>query len=195
VFTANQRPDAAADHGFEIAIADDAANQLVGSYWAAGGLTRTFDLSTGSYGAIGQLYDRVELAAAVPPFIDASGGALTLTIGDLVATFRQGDQVATRIAVNAAIGVTVVTGTDGLPRLDVGSPTAYVDVLDDQVDGANELSNADFEAITSFALSRVIAVGAGLIGAIPLPSVGGVSVRDVGIAARTGYLVVGGDIQ
>lgn len=195
VAVANQLPAMATGSGFELAVADDAVNQLLGSYWAAGGLDRTFDLTTGSYGALGQLYDRVELSAAVPPFVDASGSALSLTIGDLIATFRRGDAVATAVAVNAAVHVQVVTGTDGLPRLDVGSPTTYVDILDENVDGANELSTADFEAITSFALARVVAVGSGLVGTIPLPSIGGVAVRDVGIAARSGYLVVEGDIQ
>jgi hypothetical protein len=68
-------------------------------------------------------------------------------------------------------------------------------VLDDNVDGANALSNAQFEAITSFALARVIAVGSGAVGAVPLPSFGGVAVRDVGIAEDSGYLVIEGEIQ
>lgn len=181
--------------GFELAIADDAANQLLGSFWAAGGLDIAFDLTTGSYGNIGQLYDRVELSAKVPPFIDASGGALALTIGDLVATFKRGQTVATEVAVNAQIEVKVTTGADGKPRLDVGTPTTYVDVLDENVEGSNTLSNAQFEAITSFALARVIAVGSGAVGAIPVPSFGGVAMRDVGIAEQAGYLVVDGNLQ
>jgi len=195
VYVANELPVMSTERGFELAVADDAANQLLGSFWAAGGIDHTFDLTTGSYGSLGQLYDRVELSAKVPPFVDASGGSLKLTIGDLVATFRNGDAVATQVAINAAVDVKVVTGPDGLPRLDVGAPTTYVDVLDEGVDGSNTLSNAQFEAITSFALGRVIAVGSGLVGAVPLPSFGGVAVHGVGIAASAGYLVVGGDIQ
>ena len=195
VYVANELPVMSTARGFELAVADDAVNQLLGSFWAAGGIDHTFDLTTGSYGNLGQLYDRVELSAKVPPFVDASGGSLKLTIGDLIATFRNGDAVATQVAINAAVDVKVVAGPDGLPRLDVGAPTTYVDVLDEGVDGSNALSNAQFEAITSFALGRVIAVGSGLVGAIPLPSFGGVAVHDIGIAAHAGYLVVGGDIQ
>jgi hypothetical protein len=195
VYVANQVPAMSTERGFALAVADDAANQLLGSYWAAGGLDRAFDLTTGSYGQIGTLYDRVELSAAVPPFVDASDGALRLTIGDLIATFKNGSSVATRVAVNAQVDIQVVTGLDGRPRLDVGTPTTYVDVLDDNVDGANALSNAQFEVITSFALGRVIAVGSGAVGAIPLPSFGGVALRDVGIAERAGYLVLDGEIQ
>ena len=195
VYVANQLPAMSTERGFALAVADDAANQLVGSFWAAGGLDRTFDLTTGSYGNLGQLYDRVEVSAKVPPFVDASGGSLSLTIGDLIATFRNGDAVATQVAINASVAVKLVAGADGLPRLDVGAPTTYVDVLDEGVDGSNALSNPQFEAITSFALGRVIAVGSGLVGAVPLPTFGGVAMRDVGLAAQTGYLVVAGDVE
>lgn len=195
VVVANQRPAMSADRGFALAVADDAANQLLGSLWAAGGMDKVFDLTTGSYGELGKLYDRVELSAKVPPFVDAGGGSLGLTIGDLVATFKNGDAVAAAIAISVQVGLQVVTGADGRPRLDIGTPTTYVDVLDEGVDGANVLSNAQFEALTSFALARVIAFGSGSIGAIPLPSLGGVAVHDLAITEHTGYLVVDGDVR
>jgi hypothetical protein len=131
----------------------------------------------------------------VPPFVDASGDGLVLTVGDLVATFTNTDEVVTKVAINAQVDLQVVKGQDGALRFDVGTPTTYVDVLDENVEGANQLSNAQFEAITSFALSRVIAVGSGSVGAIPLPSVGGVSVNNLTIAEQTGYLVVDGEVQ
>jgi hypothetical protein len=68
-------------------------------------------------------------------------------------------------------------------------------VLDHNVAGANALSNARFEAIASFALGRVIAVGSGSLGAIPLPALGGVAVHDVGIMDQAGYLVVAGELR
>ncbi|MBC7976415.1 MAG: Ig-like domain-containing protein [Myxococcales bacterium] len=195
VYLANTAPAMATDRGFQLAIADDAANQLLGSYWAAKGMDLTFDLTTGSYGQIGELYDRVELSAKVPPYVDAHGGALKLTIGDLVATFKHGSEVATQVAVSAEVELKVVTASDGTPRLDVGSPTTYLDVLDENINSANPLSNAQFEVITSFALARVIAFGSGAIGAVPLPSFGGVGLHDVAIAEHGGYLVVEGEVQ
>ncbi len=195
VFVPNTAPAMDTSHGFQLAIADDAANQLLASFWAAKGMDKTFDLKTGSYGDIGKLYDKVELAAAVPPYVDATGGALKLTVGDLVATFKNGDQVATQVAINAEVDVRVTAGSDGNPRLDVGTPTTYVDILDENVDGANELSTAQFEVISSFALGRIIAVGSGSIGAIPLPAFGGVAVQNLSIAEQTGYLVVDGEVQ
>ena len=195
VFQPGDVPAMSTDRGFALAVADDAANQLLTSLWAARALDRSFDLTTGSYGDIGKLYDRVELSAGVPPFVAASGGALRLTIGDLIASFKNGDALATQVAVSAEVDVRVVADASGLPRLDVGTPTTYVDVLDDHVTGANVLSNAQFEVIASFALSRVIAIGSGAIGAIPLPSAGGVAVTDLAIAEQTGYLVVNGNVQ
>ncbi len=195
VSVANQAPSMTTDRGFELAVADHAVNQLLGSFWAAKGMDKAFDLDTGSYGAIGKLYDRVELSAKVPPYVDASAGSLTLTIGDFLATFKNGAAIATQVAINAEVALQVVTGSDGGLRLDVGTPTTYVDILDENVDGANALSNAQFEAITSFALARVIAVGSSSVGALPLPAFGGVGVRNVGIVEQTGYLVVEGDVQ
>jgi hypothetical protein len=195
VYLPGQEPAMSTDRGFALAVADDAANQLLASLWAARALDRSFDLTTGSYGDVGKLYDRVELSVAVPPFIAASGGSLRLTIGDLLASFKNGDALATQVAVSAEVDVKVVADASGRPRLDVGTPTTYVDVIDEHVDGANVLSNAQFEVIASFALSRVIAIGSGAIGAIPLPSLGGVAVTDLTIAEQTGYLVVHGNVQ
>ena len=195
VFTDNTVPAMDLSHGFQMAVADDAANQLFTSLWSAKALDQSIDLQNGSYGDIGKLYDSVQISAAVPPFVDASGDGLVLTVGDLVATFRNSDEVVTEVAINAQVDLQVVKGQDGALRFDVGTPTTYVDVLDENVEGANQLSNAQFEAITSFALSRVIAVGSGSVGAIPLPSVGGVSVNNLTIAEQTGYLVVDGEVQ
>jgi hypothetical protein len=195
VFTDNTQPAMDLSHGFQMAVADDAANQLFTSLWSAKGLDKTIDLKNGSYGEIGTLYDSVEISAAVPPFVDASGKGLNLTVGDLVATFKNGGQVVTKVAINAEVDLQVVNAPQGGIRFDVGTPTTYVDVLDEGVEGANQLSNSEFEAIASFALSRVIAVGSGSVGAIPLPAVGGVSVQNLTIGEQTGYLVVDGEVQ
>jgi hypothetical protein len=196
-FVDNVVPAMDLSHGFSLAVADDAANQALASMWSAKGLDDTIDLKNGSYGDVGTLYDSVEIGTLAPPFVDASNTAngLVLTIGDLMATFRNGASVATEAAINAQVGLKVVPNADGTLRFDVGQPTVYVDVLDQGVDGANQLSNAQFEAITSFALARVISVGSASIGTIPLPAIGGVGVTDLAISPQTGYLVVAGDVQ
>ena len=99
------------------------------------------------------------------------------------------------IAINAQVDVTAGVTSSGVLQLNVGQPTTYVDILSQGVSGANELSNSQFEALTSFALARVIAVASGSLGAVPLPSIGGVSVQNLSIAPQTGYLVVDGTVQ
>jgi hypothetical protein len=195
VYVQNTLPAMDKSQGFQLAIADDAANQLLSSLWAAKALELGLDLKTGSYGEIGKLYDRVEIAAKVPPYIDATGDGLKMTIGDLIATFKNGESIATQVAINAQVALKIVAAEDGALRLDVGAPTTYVDILDENIDGANALSNAQFEAIATFALGRVVAVGSGSVGAIPLPAVGGVAVKNVEVTQQTGYLVVDGDVQ
>ena len=97
--------------------------------------------------------------------------------------------------INAQVELEVVKGTDGKLRFDIGTPTVYVDVIDEGIEGSNQLSNAEFEAIASFALTRIVAVGSGSVGAIPLPSVGGVSVTNLNIENQNGYLIVDGEVQ
>ncbi|MDQ3338125.1 MAG: hypothetical protein M4D80_23415 [Myxococcota bacterium] len=195
VYVQNTLPAMDKSQGFQLAIADDAANQLFSSLWAAKALEAGIDLKNGSYGDVGKLYDRVEIGAKVPPYIDATGDGLKMTIGDLIATFKNGESIATQVAINAQVELKVVAAPDGGLRLDVGAPTTYVDILDENVDGANALSNAQFEAIATFALGRVVAVGSGSVGAIPLPAAGGVAVKNVQVTQQTGYLVVDGDVQ
>ncbi|HEY5923284.1 MAG TPA: Ig-like domain-containing protein [Kofleriaceae bacterium] len=195
VFVPNTLPTMDMSHGFQLAVADDAANQLLTSMWSAKGLDKTLELATGTYGEVGKLYDSVELEVAVPPFVDATDGKLTLTVGDMVASFKNGNSVVTQVAINAQVELQVVKGTDGLLRFDIGMPTVYVDVIDEAIEGSNQLSNAEFEAIASFALTRIVAVGSGSVGAIPLPSVGGVSVTSLNIENQNGYLIVDGEVQ
>lgn len=196
VFVPNTLPTMDMTVGFQLAVADDAANQLLTSLYSAKGLDATLDLKNGSYGEVGTLFDSVQLEAKAPPFVDANDNKLVMTVGDLVATFKNGNAVSTMVAINAEVELKVVEGMDGKLRFDVGTPTTYVDILDEEIiEGSNSLSNADFEAIVSFALSRVVAVGSGSLGAIPLPSFGGVGVTDLSINNEFGYLIVGGEIQ
>ena len=196
VYVTDDAPVMDMNQGFQLAVVDNAANQLFTSFWAAKGMEAGIDLKNGSYGEVGKLYDRVELSAKVPPFLDAHHDALRLTIGDLMATFKNGTSIATQIALNAEVDLKIISdAATGALRLDVGTPTIYVDVLDENVDGANQLSNAQFEAVSSFGLSRIVSFGTGAVGAIPLPSFGGVALKNVKVKQQTGYLVVGGSVQ
>lgn len=196
VYTDNLVPHrTTTDQGFEIAVADDAANELLASLWSAKAFEQKLALNTGDYGDVGKLYDSVELSVAVPPFLTAGSDGLVLTIGDLGITFKNGNQVATKVMVNAKVALTAKSGADGKLRLDAGQPTVDVDLLDDGVEGANDLSQPAFEQVVSFALSRAVSFGSGAVGAIPLPSAGGVGVTNLAVKTTSGYLLVDGAVQ
>jgi hypothetical protein len=195
VYVTNTTPVMDMSQGFQLAVADDTANQLMTSLWSAKGLDTTLDLKTGMYGTVGQLYDSVQLEAMVPPFVDAGGERLVMTVGDMLASFKLQGSVTTAVAINAEVGLEVIHDASGALRFDVGDPTVYVDILDESVEGSNPLSNSEFEEIVSFALSRIVAVGSGSVGAVPLPAFGGVAVTSLSIEEQTGYLVVAGEIQ
>ena len=130
VYVENTLPAMDMSQGFQLAVADDAANQLLTSMWSAKGLDKTIELKNGSYGDVGKLYDAVELSVAVPPFVEATNDKLTLTVGDMVGSFKLGGSIVTQVAINAQVELKVVKGTDGKLRFDVGTPTVYVDVID-----------------------------------------------------------------
>src|SRR5690606_2569928 len=131
VFVPNTLPAMDMSHGFQLAVADDAANQLLTSVWSAKARDRTIELANGSYGDIGQRYDSVQLEVRVPRYIEATDGKLRLTIGDMMGSFRLGASVVTQVAINAQIELRAAKGDDDKLRFDVGTPTVYVDVLDE----------------------------------------------------------------
>lgn len=196
VYVTDDPPVMDMNQGFQFAVVDNAANQLFTSFWAAGGMDYGLDLANGSYGEVGKLFDHVDLSVKVPPFLDAHHDALRLTVGDMIATFKNGPAIATMVAINAEVSLRVQTDLlSGALRLDVGTPEIYVDILDENVDGANQLSNAQFEAVSSFGISRIVAFGTNALGAIPLPAFGGVAFKNVKVKQQTGYVVVGGSVE
>ena len=194
IYTTNQVPNLDHSQGFSIGLSDDIPNQLLAGFWAAGGLTQTLDLTTGDYGAIGALYDTIEISALLPPTVDAHGdGGMLLTIGDLTATFYLGGEVVTKIAVNGTVDVGA--GVDaGAMNLSLGAPAIDVDILDEGVSGTNALSAEAFEELISFAADRLVGASGSLLGAVPLPSVGGLQFQGVGVGGVNGYLLVEGQL-
>jgi hypothetical protein len=150
-------------------------------------------LSSGDYGQVGVLFDSVTIEALLPPSVRADGtGALSVVVGDLVATFENAGTPVTKIAINGTVELAVVPeGSTGL-RLAVGDPVVDIDILGEGVDGTNALDDEDFEALVSFAATRATHAIAGVVGVIPLPAIGGVMLADVDVAAMQGYVRVDG---
>jgi hypothetical protein len=118
-----------------------------------------------------------------------------MTLGDILVKFSLKGQVVTSIAVNAQVDIQVTANATGALSLGVGTPTVYVDIDSQGVMGANELDNGSLQTIASFALTRLVSYASGALGAVPLPSVGGVSLQNVSVMSDAGYLMVHGDVQ
>ena len=79
-------------HGFQLAVADDAANQLLDQLVVREGHRPRRSISRPARTArSASSTTRSSSSAKVPPFVDASGDALELTVGDLIATFKNGE--------------------------------------------------------------------------------------------------------
>lgn len=191
VAAANTRPAMQPGDGLELAVADEAVNSLLASFWAARGMELSLDLTTGDYGGLGKLYDRVAISGALPLAVRAEGGGAQLIVPELTVAFYAGDERVTQIALNGEIDVAVGQGGDGALRLATEAPRVFVDILDEGVVGANPLSSSQLEVLVSFALERLTGVATGVLGAVPLPTSGaGVQLRNVATRGEGGYLMI-----
>jgi hypothetical protein len=198
VYAANQEPNISTAPGLAMAVADDSVNQLFGSLWGAGVMDVKLDLSTGAYGTVGNLFSGIETKGSLPLFVSADGGALKITIGDLIGKFTDTDtRTVTAAAINGEVSMSVESTATGELRLAVGDPKVSVDVLDsaDGVEGTNALSTPQFEGLLSFGVSQAVGIAAGAVGTVPLPSFSGISAQNVVVDAQTGYMMVTGELQ
>lgn len=190
------RPELSAPDGLAVAVAGNAVNSLLAGFWAAGGMRLSLDLTTGDYGGLGTLYDRVTIEGLLPLSLrtDAAGGsgAAALMIPELLVSFEREGALVTQIALNGAIDLGVERGGDGALRLATGAPRIFVDILQEGVEGANPLASSQLEALVGFALTRGTAVASNLLGAVPLPSGPGVQLSTVTARGVGGHLMIEG---
>jgi hypothetical protein len=191
VFVRNVEPTLGMKHGFELAIADDAANQLLTSMWSAKAFDAPLDLDDTSYEQIAKIYDSVQLELILPPHVDATTRPLELTVGDLIATFKRNDGVMTRVAIHAKTALYVVEGDAGKLRIDVSTPAVEIDLLDDE----DWITKAQYDAIKSFAVQHITAIGSSAVAGIPLPAIGDATPTKLWVDPEYGYMLVVGDVQ
>jgi hypothetical protein len=190
VFVPSGVPTLEMKHGFELAVADDAANQLLASLWSAKAFDMTIDLQTDAYAQIGKLYDSVQLQLVVPPHVNASTRPLELTFGDWIATFKQGNQVVTTVAIHATTALYVAEDDGGKLHMNVSTPAVTVDLLG----GGDWITKEQHDTIKAFAAQRIIASGSAAVAAIPLPVVGN-AMADLWVEPEAGYMLVAGAVE
>jgi hypothetical protein len=189
----NSMPELATDDGFALAIADDFLNGLLAGAWAAGAMTYSLDLGGGDYGQIGVLFDGVDIEPLQAPMVSAhrGDGKVELIVPDLIATFRNGGEVVTKIAINGRLDLALAQAGDRL-TLVVGTPAVDVDFLSDGVTGGNVFDDEQFEDLVSFAAERAVYAADGFLRKIPLPALGGVGPADLAVGASGGYVSADG---
>lgn len=183
--------------GFDLAIADDAANQALAAFTAAGGIDQNIAIGGGDYGQVGELFDRIHISALLPPVVTAGPDGLVLSVGDLRCDFEKdeagGTVATTSIALSASARVTLIATESGAVRMAVSEPEVHADF--EEASGANSLAEPEIEQLGSFAGTRVVGTLGSLIGEVPIPSVLGLSVTDLQVetaASEAGYLVATG---
>ncbi len=189
VYVPSLAPALEIKHGFELAIADDAANQLLASLWSVKAFDSEIDLATGAFADLAKTYDSVQLQMMVPPYVNATARPPQLTIGDWIATFKQGGVAAVTVAIHATAELYVVEA-DGTLHMNVSTPAVRVD-LAGHGDG---LSKEGYDAIKAFAADRVVALGSAAFAAVPLPVIGEAT-PNLWVESQTGYLLVSGDVR
>ncbi|HWM84482.1 MAG TPA: hypothetical protein VNO33_01565, partial [Kofleriaceae bacterium] len=169
------------------------------AFTAAGGLDQELALGGGEYGEVGELFDRVRIAAPLPPVVTATSDGLVLTAGDLRVDFEKdeagGAVSTTSIALSASARVNLVVTDSGAVRLAVNEPVIHADF--EEAAGANSLAEPEIERLASFAGGRALGAVGSLIGEVPLPSVLGLTVADLSVTTAedgSGYLVARGQL-
>jgi hypothetical protein len=187
VFTQNGLPSMNAGDGFEMAMADDAVNQLMTGFWAVGGMNMTMPMSVGGI-------DAVQLEAKLPPMIAASGtdGNLRIVVGDMIMTKLVDGVVYGKTAVNMEIEM-AVDSTGRVMKLDVGEPEIHVDLMDD-VPNLIGLTDDEEETILNASVHHMMETLGPLLQSIPLPTLGGVVLSDLDVKGVNGYVTITGTL-
>ena len=190
IFTANGSPAMDPTFGFQLGLADDLANELLAELTAIGALDLSVPQNVG-------VFDTVQIQMTLPPMIgaDASDGQMRLMLGDMLATFLSRGAPVGKAAINARVDLKIspVAG-GGSVALQLGTPDIHVDTLDD-IPNTTGLTGRDLASATAVGLDAQIDAISKLLVAIPVPSIAGLSFRNLSLAGDDGYVMVSGQLQ
>lgn len=189
-FTDNGLPSMDAGTGLQLGLADDLANEMMAEFKEIGML----DIGMEAHGGT---FDHTAMAMTLPPMISADpiDGKMKVVIGDMMMTFSDHGTPVAKAAMNATIDLKVVSAANGYGvALELGAPVAHVDVLED-IANVTRLTSADLAAATEVSLGAQIDAISKLLVNIPIPSVGGLQMRNMSIGSDDGYVMLQGDIE
>ncbi|MBA3391002.1 MAG: hypothetical protein H0T89_00070 [Deltaproteobacteria bacterium] len=190
IYTDNGTPVLDPGDGFQIGLADDLANQMMGQAGAIGLLNLEVPASGGTF-------DNSSLAMSLPPMIsaDPTDGRMKVILGDMIITFTSHGTPVGKAAINAKIDLKIESANNGYGvAIQLGTPEIFVTVLDD-IDNATLLQDADLSRAVEICLQAQISSISKLLTGIPLPSVAGLQMRNVSVGADDGYVMVNGAFE
>lgn len=190
IFTANGSPAMDPTFGFQLGLADDLANEMLAELAAVGALNLSVPQNVG-------VFDTVQIQMTLPPMIgaDASDGQMRLMLGDMFATFTSNGTPVGKAAINAKVELKISpNASGGSVALQLGTPEIHVDTLDD-IANTTGLSGPDLANATAVGLGAQIDAISKLLVAIPVPSVAGLTFRNLSLSGDEGYVLVSGQLQ
>nr|HEX4315516.1 hypothetical protein [Kofleriaceae bacterium] len=185
IFTDNGNPALDPGQGLELALADDLANEALAQITALDMLKLSMSVPGGSF-------DSIAITATSAPMIsaDPSDGQLKLFLPDMKLTFLQGTTPVADAALNATVALAIVPAANGTAvSVQLGTPTVYIDVLND-IPNNTHLEDNDLASAVKLSLDGQIATISALLGTIPLPSIAGITLRQVSVEGSEGYVCV-----
>lgn len=190
VYTPNGMPTMDPTSGFQLALADDLANEMMAEAKQIGLLTIVMPASGGTF-------DSSKIEMTLPPMIsaDPKDGNMKVILGDMMVTFTSGGTPVAKAAVNAKLEVKIEPGdTQYAVAVRLGKPTIKFNTLDD-IANLTTLSDSDLAKASEGALEAQIAQISALLVNIPMPSIAGLQMKNLSVMSDAGYVMVKGELE
>lgn len=188
VFTQNGLPSMDAGNGFQLAMADDAINQLMNGFWAVGAMNMTIPHQAGQF-------DHLKLEARLPPMMSASttDGDMKLVIGDMMVTLIGSGVEQAKLAFNVEVAMQM-DSEGAVMKLGLEEPVVYIDTTD-EIANISGFTDDDLETIHHTVVGLMMDQMLPLLGAVPLPSFAGIQLEDISIQGKAGYVTISGALD
>ena len=190
IYTDNGTPTLDPGNGFQLALADDFANEMLSEAHAIG-------LMNFPMPAHGGTFDNADISMSLPPMIaaDPADGNMRVMLGDMMVTFTQLGTPVGKAALNAKIDLKIVEASNGYAvAIELGEPEITVNVVND-IGNATSFADADLQKIMEACLKAQIEGISKLLVSIPLPSVGGLQMRNFSVGGDNGYVLISGSLE
>ncbi|MBA3818320.1 MAG: hypothetical protein H0X17_05470 [Deltaproteobacteria bacterium] len=190
IYTENGLPQFDPGQGFQLGLADDLMNQMLGQAGTIG----LFNLEVPAEGGT---FDNSLIAMTLPPMISADpiDGTMKVILGDMISTFTSHGTPVGKAAINASIALKIESANNGYGvAVVLGTPEIHVNTLDD-LENATRLEDADLARSIEVCLAAQISSISKLLTGIPLPAVAGLQMRNLSVGADDGYVMVKGALE